>query len=132
VSAQASVVSYKIRPPDKHGGTTYQPIVRFVDPSGRSWRRIVGVARPRREFPLGHVMGILYVPSDPKHFKLNTPEDIRGSGGSLMGVGAFAAVLFTGLALFVRQALRRPGQYHLMWWDRWFLPLKILLRLLGR
>ncbi len=132
MSTQASVVDYKVWPPSKHQSTSYQPIVRFVDPAGNSWQKPVGVARPHREFPVGHAMNILYLPAHPGDFKLDDPEELRGYGGSLMGVGAFALLLFSALALFVRSALGHPEQNHLRWWDRWFVPIKLLLRLLDR
>ena len=28
--------------------------------------------------------------------------------------------------------VRHLGECHLKWWDRWFVPLKLMLRLLGR
>lgn len=131
VHAQGTVVDYKVLPPHKQQRELYSPIVRFVDPTGKSWEKNVGPAELSRAFPLGHPMEIVYAPEHPDQFVPNTRTGIWFFSWFFVGIGAFAALLGWSMTVYVRNKLRHPGKYHPRWWDRWFVPLKLVLRLLG-
>ena len=132
VHAQASVVDYKVWLSDRDHSKSYQPIVRFVDPAGKSWEKNVGNAERRRAFPFGHLIEIVYVPEHPNRFVPNTWGDIWSGAWGCVGLGAFVVLLWSILTVYARNKLRHPGEYHLAWWDLWFVPLKRMLRLLGQ
>jgi hypothetical protein len=132
IHAQAPVVDYKVWPPDKHGGPYYEPIVRFTSPAGGSWQRVVGESERHRAYPLGHPVGIVYAPGHPDQFEMDDWVDIWLGPFSALGIGLFAMLLGLGMAWFVSLALARPETARLHWWDRWFLPINLVLMLFGR
>ena len=129
---QAAVVDYKVFPADKHSGTWYLPILRFVDPAGKAWEKNDSQGADHRLYDIGQNREVIYPPSSPGDFKVNTWADVWGGAVFAIGLGAFATLLFYGLLVYVHHALARPEfGSRWTWLDPYLLPVKVLFRLFG-
>ena len=130
---QATVVDYKVFPPTGNTGTMYMPVLRFVDPSGKTWQKDDAQSTNKRSYEIGQTVEVIYMPARPGDFKTNTWDSVWEVGVIALVLGVISDVMFFGLFAFVLAALKRPEiGAKWAWVDRYLVPLRIFTWLAGR
>ncbi len=130
---QAVVADYKVYPASGKSPTMYQPILRFVDPAGKTWQKDDSESNQRRLYGIGQTIEVIYPSGDPGKFVFNTWDDVWAVGVITVVGGMIVSPMLYGLLVFVRIALDRPAfGAEWAWIDRYLLPLRIALRAFGR
>ena len=127
---RATVVDYKVFPPDKHNATWYLAILRFVDPAGKTWEKDDDQGADHRLYDIGQTREVIYPPSRPGDFTADTWWGVWGDAVLCTGLGAFVTALGYGLLVYVLHALAHPEFVSKWaWLDKYLLPWKIIFRL---
>ena len=127
---RATVVDYKVFPPDKNRGTWYLAILRFVDPAGKTWEKNDDQGADHRLYDIGQTREVIYPPSRPGDFTANTWGGVWENALVCTGLGAFATVLGYGLLVYTLHARVHPEfGAKWSWLDKYLLPAKIIFRL---
>jgi len=130
VHAQAPIVDFKIYPPGRsQSHETYRPIVDVTDASGTSTRVLVGAAAFPSPYQIGRHVEVLYPPGKPAEAVMNNTEDTWGTTIAAAILSPFVLFMGIGTVLWMRFFIKHPPE-HLIWLDRWSVPLRLVSRLI--
>ena len=109
IHGQAVVIAYQTNRASGRSSTTYLPILRFVDPAGKTWEKGDYQAKSSRAYSLGQIVEILYPPGKPGEFETVSWDNLWSLGTVLVSIGSLVSLMLYAALYFLSAVVSPAG-----------------------